>query len=86
MIFVLWSHKELFDDKSSFNVHMYPMFAACFLNAFTQPFGVWNHHIRILVVAVVLSRIVGAFLVFFFFWSLAGAWLLNITLLRAHAR
>ena len=79
-IFVLWSHKEVLDGKSSFKMHLYHIFTTCFLNAFTQPLVVWYHQIWILVVAVVMSRIVGAFLFLF----LTGAWLLILTLLRTH--
>ena len=30
-IFVLWSHQEILDDNASFEVDLYPMFAACSL-------------------------------------------------------
>ena len=46
---------------SSFEMHLYPIFTTCFLNAFTQPLVIWYQHIWILAVAVVMSRTVGAF-------------------------
>ena len=47
-ILVLWSHQEVFDGNASFKVDLYPIFVACSLQAFTQPFVVWYHYIRIL--------------------------------------
>ena len=58
------------DSHASFKVHLYPMFAAWLLDAFTQPFQIRNHHIWILVVVGVVSRIVGASSVVVLGWSL----------------
>ena len=54
-IFILWIHKEVFDGKSFFEVHWYPIFSAWSFNVFTEPFVIWNHHVYILVVLVVIS-------------------------------
>ena len=66
-IFVLWSHKEVLDGHASFEVYLYPTFAACLLDALTQPFGIRNHHVWIL---VVVSRTVDTSSVIVLGWSL----------------
>ena len=68
-IFVLWSHKEVLDGQASFKGNLYPMFTASFLKVLSQPFVVRNHHVRVLVVIVVVSRIVGASSVVFLCWG-----------------
>ena len=69
-IFVHLSHEEVIDIHASFKVHLYPMFTACFLDVLTQPFGIRNHHVWILIVFGVVSRIVGASSVVILGWSL----------------
>ena len=69
-IFVLWSHEEVLDSHASFKVLLYPMFTAYSLDALTQPFGIRNHHVWILVAFGVVSRIVGASSVVILCWSL----------------
>ena len=49
------THKEVFDGKFSFKVHLYPIFSTWSFDAFTEPFVIWNHHVYILVVLVVMS-------------------------------
>ena len=58
MIFVLWNHQEVFDGKSSFEMYLYPIFLACSFNAFTEPLIIWNHHIYILLVDVILLVVI----------------------------
>ena len=47
-IFVLGSHQEAFDGITSFEVYLHSIFLACSLEAFTQPFIIWYHYVRIL--------------------------------------
>ena len=54
-IIVLGSHKEAFDDLSSFEMYLYLIFATCFLDSLTEALMIWNHHIQVLV-AVVLNK------------------------------
>ena len=44
-ILVLRSHQEVLDSVASFKIHLYPMFPACVLEAFTDSFVVGNHHV-----------------------------------------
>ena len=41
-IFVLGGHQEVFDGGTSFEVYLYTIVAAFFLNTFTQPLVIWN--------------------------------------------
>ena len=40
-------------------MHLYPIFSACSLDTFTEPFVIWYHHVYILVVVGILSSVVG---------------------------
>ena len=60
------------------------MFAAYFLQALTQPFIVWYHHVWFLVVVVVVVSCCQQFVVSLLF-LLAGPCVLILTLFRAHA-
>ena len=68
--FVLLSQKEALDGHTSFKVHLYPMFTACFLDTLTKAFGIQNHHVRILAVFGIVSKIFNASSVSFPGWSL----------------
>ena len=80
-VFILWICEEVLDNHASFKVHLYPMFASWLLDVVTQPFGIRNHHVWILVVVSVVSRFVGASSVVVLGW----AWVLIFILLRVHA-
>ena len=79
-IFILGSHKKASDGLAS-KVHLYPKFAAYFLQTLTQPFWIKNNHIRSLVVSSITSQLL--VLLLFLFWS--GALILSFILLIAHA-
>ena len=40
-IFILWSHEEVLDGGSSFNMYLYAIYLANSFEAFTQPLMVW---------------------------------------------
>ena len=54
---------------ASLKVHLYTMFAACFVQALTQPFGIRSNHIKSLIVCGITSRVVGASFVVALGWS-----------------
>ena len=51
--FVLRSHQEASDGLASFEVDLHSIFAACSFQTFTQPFVIWHHYVRILVLILV---------------------------------
>ena len=46
-IIVLGSHKQAFDGLSSFEIYLYPIFAACFHDSLTEALMIWNHPIQV---------------------------------------
>ena len=54
-ILIFWGHQEVPDGVASFKVDLHSMFTACFLQAVTQPFLIWCHHVWFLVVFVLTS-------------------------------
>ena len=57
-IFVLGSHKQVFDCLSSFKVNLHPIFAACFLYSFTEALMVWHYHEQVLIVGVTWALLI----------------------------
>ena len=47
-MFFLGNHQEAFDTITSFEVYLHSIFLACSLEAYTQPFIIWHHYVRIL--------------------------------------
>ena len=65
-IFVLGSHQEAFDGITSFEIYWHSILLACSLEAFTQPFIIWHHYVRILF--LVAGHAALAFLLFLMGW------------------
>ena len=66
-IFVLGSHQEAFDYITSFKVYLHSIFLACSFEAFTQPFILWHHYVRILFLVASHGALV-LLLVFMSWW------------------
>ena len=68
-IIVLGSHKEAFNGLSSFEMYLYPIFAACFLDSLTEALMIWNHHVQVLI--VVFLGPFWLFVLLCFYWGSA---------------
>ena len=63
-IFILWSHEEVFDSMTSFEMYFYPIFLASSLEALTQPLMVRYNNVWFWHSAVVRSWFVDVFFIF----------------------
>ena len=70
-MFILWSHEEVLDGESSFQMYFYAIFLASSLETFTQPLMVWYCNVWFMIPAVVRVRVLVVAFVLLWGWCLA---------------
>ena len=57
-IFVLRSHQEASNGIASFEVNLHSIFVACSFQTFTQPFVIWYHYVRVLLLVGCMAALI----------------------------